>query len=173
MIGPALDLVSGTGSIAATDRAQVLIIGVGNLLMGDEGVGIHLQRTLENDALAPGVQLLDGGTGGINLLESIARAPVVIMIDATRDGQPAGTVTQLRPACVANLPGGLSAHDFGLRDLFAAAALLGQFPEIHLFTISVETVHPMCLELTEPVAAAMLGVVRSVQALTRRLVAAR
>ena len=48
MIGPALDLVSGTGSIAATDRAQVLIIGVGNLLMGDEGVGIHLLRTLEN-----------------------------------------------------------------------------------------------------------------------------
>jgi hydrogenase maturation protease len=165
-----LDLVGGTGSIAETDRCRVLVIGVGNLLMGDEGVGIHILRALENEALGAGVQLLDGGTGGINLLESISRAPAVIMIDATRDGQPAGTVALVRPACVANIPVGLSAHDFGLRDLFAAAALLGQFPEIHLFTVSVETINPMCLELSEPVAAAIPEVVHSVLALTHRLV---
>lgn len=166
-----LDLVGGTGSIAETDRCRVLVIGVGNILMGDEGVGIHVLRTLETEALAPGVQLLDGGTGGINLLESIARAPAVVMIDATRDGQAAGAVTLIRPACVANIPTGLSAHDFGLRDLFAAAALLGQFPEIHLFTISVETVNPMCLELSPPVAAAIPEVVNTVAALTHRLAA--
>ena len=171
MISPALDLVSGTGSIENSDRAKVLIIGVGNLLMGDEGVGIHILRALENDLHVPGVQLLDGGTGGINLLESIARAPVVIMIDATRDGQPAGTINLVRPACVANIPVGLSAHDFGLRDLFAAAALLGEFPEIHLFTISVETINPMCLELSDPVSAAIPEVVRSAHALAHRLVA--
>ena len=78
-----LDLVGGTGSIAETDRCQVLVIGVGNILMGDEGVGIHVLRTLETEALPPKVQLLDGGTGGINLLESIARAPAVVMIDAS------------------------------------------------------------------------------------------
>jgi hydrogenase maturation protease len=173
MIAPAVDPVSGSAPVAGGPPPAVLVVGVGNLIMGDEGVGIHLLRTLENDPPVPGVHLLDGGTGGIILLEAIARAPVVVMVDATRDGQPAGTVSLLRPACVADLPRGLSAHDFGLRDLFAAAALLGQFPDIHLFTISVETINPMCLELTEPVAAAMPEVVRSVHALTHRLVAAR
>jgi hydrogenase maturation protease len=155
---------------AAGDR--VLVLGVGNLLMGDEGVGIHVLRELERAAAIPGATLLDGGTGGINLLEAISAVPVVIMIDATCDGRPAGTITCLRPSRVADLPHGLSAHDFGLKDLFAAAALLDRFPEIHLFTISVETITPMCLELSPAVAQAMPDVVRAVQALANRLLAA-
>jgi hydrogenase maturation protease len=147
----------------------VLVIGVGNLLMGDEGVGIHVVRALQTQAPLPGVTFLDGGTGGINLLESIQDARSVIMIDATRDGRSAGTVTLLRPQRVADLPRGLSAHDFGLKDLFAAAALLGRFPEIHLFTISVTEVRPMCLDLSSAVAAAIPEVVFSVRALAQRL----
>ena len=78
-----------------------------------------------------------------------------VVIDATRDGRPAGTLTLLRPTTVGALPQGLSSHDFGLKDLFAAAALLGAMPDVHLFTLSVETLHPMCLELSPPVAAAL------------------
>lgn len=151
--------------------APVLILAVGNLLLGDEGVGIHLLRILEREETVPGARLLDGGVAGINLLEDIQRARSVIMIDATRDGRPAGTVTLLRPATVSAIPQGLSAHDFGLKDLFAAAALLGAMPDIHLFTISVETVNPMCLELSPAVAAALPEVLHSVRALAARLVA--
>lgn len=154
---------------AALD-SPVLILAVGNLLMGDEGVGIHCLRALEHEPPVPGARLLDGGVAGINLLEDIQRARSVIMIDATRDGRPAGTVTLLRPATVGAIPQGLSAHDFGLKDLFAAAALLGSMPDVHLFTISVETVKPMCLELSPPVAAAMPEVLHSVRALAARLV---
>jgi hydrogenase maturation protease len=150
--------------------SPVLILAVGNLLMGDEGVGIHLLRALEHEPPVPGARLLDGGVAGINLLEDIQRARSVIMIDATRDGRPAGTVTLLRPATVGAIPQGLSAHDFGLKDLFAAAALLGSMPDVHLFTISVETVKPMCLELSPPVAAALPEVLHSVRALAARLV---
>lgn len=174
MIGPADTLLcSGSPATASSAVAPaVLIIGVGNLLMGDEGVGIHALRALEGESPIAAVGLLDGGTGGINLLEAIERAPRVIMIDATRDGRPAGTVALLRPERVADLPHGLSAHDFGLKDLFAAAALLGRFPEIHLFTISVETIRPMCIELSAEVAAAVPEVVHAVHALAHRLAAA-
>ncbi len=150
--------------------APVLILAVGNLLMGDEGVGIHLLRTLEHEPPVPGARLLDGGVAGLNLLADIQRARSVIMIDATRDGRPAGTVTLLRPATVGAIPPGLSAHDFGLKDLFAAAALLGAMPDVHLFTISVETVKPMCLELSPAVAAAQPEVLHAVRALAARLV---
>lgn len=162
---------TGAGASSAPAPAPVLVVGVGNLLMGDEGVGIHVVRTLEAGPPLAGARLLDGGTGGINLLESIVEAPRIIMVDATRDGRPAGTIGLVQPRQVADLPRGLSAHDFGVKDLFAAAALLGRFPALHLFTISVESVRPMCLELSPAVAASVPPVVALVQSLAPRLAA--
>jgi hydrogenase maturation protease len=153
--------------LAEPARGGTLILGVGNLLMGDEGVGVHALRVLEQDP-PPGVRLLDGGTGGVNLLTDIQAADRVIMIDATRDGQPAGTLAHLRPACPGELPRGLSAHDFGVKDLFAAAALLGDFPDIHLFTISVEEVQPMSMDLSPRVATAVPLALAAVRALAAK-----
>ena len=65
--------------------AGVLVLGVGNLLMGDEGVGVHVLRLLEKRRAPVGVRLLDGGTGGINLLGSSTGLRHRV-IDATRDG---------------------------------------------------------------------------------------
>jgi hydrogenase maturation protease len=154
-----------------TGAERVLVLGVGNLLMGDEGVGVHVLRRLEQEAPLVGVRLLDGGTGGVNLLVEFDGARDIVMIDATRDGRPAGTITFLQPAYVGELPRGLGAHDFGLKDLFAAAALLGQMPRLHLYTISVEEVRPMCTELSPEVEAAVPEVVHTVRALAARLMA--
>jgi len=151
------------------ESARVLILGIGNVLMGDEGVGVHVLRRLEREALLPGVRLLDGGTGGVNLLGEFGGAEVVILVDATRDGSPAGTVRQRRIDRVVDLPRGLGAHDFGLKDLFAAAALVGRLPDVHLFTIAVETVRPMCMELSAAVAASVPETVRSVRRLAQGL----
>ena len=133
--------------------APILVIGAGNLLMGDEGVGIHILRTLEQVEPPFGVRFLDGGTGGVSLLGELETARSVIFIDATRDGQPAGTLTLLRPGRIIDLPPEISAHEFGVKDLFAAAALLDQLPEVHVLTISVETIKPMCMDLSNEVAA--------------------
>jgi len=149
--------------------SPVLVLGVGNVIMGDEGVGIHALRMLELGPIPDGVRLLDGGTAGINLLEDIQNARVVVMIDATRDGRPAGSIALHRPESVGSLPHGLSAHDLGIKDLFAAAALLGKMPVIYLFTVSVETVKPMSLELSPPVAAAVPEVAEAVNELVAGL----
>lgn len=123
--------------------------------MGDEGVGVHALRELETRVSVPGVRLLDGGTGGVNLLGELEGARWVIFIDATRDGQPEGAVSYLQPGLITEIPRGISAHDFGVKDLFAAAMLLGSLPELHVFTISVETLKPMCMELSPRVASAI------------------
>ena len=112
--------------LAAVPGARVLVLGIGNVLMGDEGVGVHVLRQLEQEPCAAGVRLLDGGTGGVSLLTEFDGVQSIILIDATRDGRPAGTITYLHPDRVVDLPRGLGAHDFGLKDLFAAAALIGQ-----------------------------------------------
>ena len=135
---------------SADAAARVLVLGI-----GDEGVGVHVLRALEQGPPLPGVRLLDGGTGGVNLLPEFDGIDAVLLVDATRDGRPAGTLTHLQIVRVGELPQGLGAHDFGLKDLFAAAALLGRLPRLHLYTISVEVVAPMCTELSPPVAAAV------------------
>ena len=133
----------------------MLVLGVGNLLMGDEGVGVHVLRLLEQAPPPAGVRLLDGGTGGINLLLEFDGVRDIVLIDATRDGQRGRHITFLQPRNAGELPRGLGAHDFGLKDLFAVSALLDQMPSVHLFTISVEQIRPMCLELSPAVAAAV------------------
>ncbi len=135
-----------------------LILGVGNVLVGDEGVGVHAARLLAEEQWPAHVAVLDGGTGGFHLLEYFQSYPRLILVDATRDGSPAGTVCCFRAATPLDCPPALGAHDIGLRDLLAAAALLGHWPQLQVVTVAVEQLHPMELELSPAVAAALPAV---------------
>ena len=66
------------------------MLGLGNVLMGDEGVGVHVVRALEKHTLPADVECLDGGTGGFMLLEPLQNADRIILIDAAADGNPLG-----------------------------------------------------------------------------------
>ena len=141
-----------------------LVLGIGNILMGDEGVGVHAVRRLEG-TLPPHVALLDGGTGGFHLLDEIASHDPIFMIDATLDGRPAGTVSLTTPRYASDFPRTLSAHDIGLRDLIESAALLGRLPRMYLVTVSVDSLQPMELTLSPAVEAALPAVVDQIHQL--------
>lgn len=142
-----------------------LVLGVGNLLVGDEGVGVHVLRALELEDWPDHVTLLDGGTGGFHLLGHVRAFPRIVLLDATRDGAPAGTVASFRPRLPSDFPPALGAHDIGLKDLIGAAALLGELPEIIVVTVSIEELKPMTMELSPPVAAALPRVRETVRTL--------
>lgn len=144
--------------------ARRLVLGIGNVLMGDEGVGVHAVDFLRREAWPEGVELLDGGTGGFHLLEYLSAKEPLVMIDATFDGRPLGTVTTLRPRYASDFPRALSAHDIGLRDLVEAAQLTGALPDIHLVTVSIGVIRPMDLQLSPEVAAALPTVRDAVRA---------
>lgn len=158
-------LVGDVGAWAPQSEAgaRVLVLGIGNVLMGDEGAGVHALRMLELEEPIPGVRLLDGGTGGVNLLGEFRGVRAIVMIDSTRDDRPAGIISHLRPERVADLPRGLGGHDFGLKDLIAAAALTGSLPEVHLYTVTITEVKPMCTSLSAAVAAALPELVKRVR----------
>lgn len=140
-----------------------LVLGVGNLLMGDEGVGIHAVRRLQTESLPASVRVLDGGTGGFHLLSLFQEFDPIIMVDATMDGKDAGTVTCLHPRFAGDFPRTLSAHDIGLRDLLESAALLGPLPRIRLITVSIDAAGPMTMELSPPVEDALPAVVQEIR----------
>ena len=134
---------------------RILVMGVGNVLMGDEGVGVHAIGRLEHRSWPPHVTLLDGGTGGFHLLSHLGACDVLVLIDATLDGLPPGTLTVIEPRYAADFPKALSAHDIGLKDLVDSAAVLGILPKIRLVTISVSAIQPMQMTLSPEVEASL------------------
>ena len=148
---------------------KILVLGIGNVLMGDEGVGVHAIKELEKKTWPESVHFLDGGTGGFHLLEYLKHYKKIIMIDATMDGQPPGTLRLIKPKFSSDFPQALSAHDIGIKDLVESAALLDHMPEVHLITVSVATIQPMQLEMSTEIKEAIPKVIQSVSEILRTM----
>ena len=150
--------------MTAEPRSRPLVLGVGNLLMGDEAVGVEAIRHLEQRTdLAARADLVDGGTGGFHLLHLFHDYSRIILINATVDGKPPGSVSRLRPRFASDYPPSLTAHDIGLKDLIEAAALLGKLPQVDLITVSIGGLSSMTLAISEPVQAALPRIARLVR----------
>jgi len=134
---------------------DILILGIGNVLMGDEGIGVCAINYLEKHTFSSNVRLLDGGTGGFHLLEYLQEYKKIIMIDATMNGDKPGTLNVIKPRFSTDFPKALSAHDIGLKDLVESAALLGSLPEIHLITITIAKIQPMTMDLSPEISATL------------------
>ena len=127
---------------------KTLVLGLGNVIMGDEGVGVHVVRALEKLALPPHVECLDGGTGGFILLEPMQDAERIIMIDAAADGNPIGTVTRTVPRFAREYPPTLTAHDIGIKDLLDLFYMLDGGREVTLYAITIDPQQPITLDLS-------------------------
>lgn len=146
---------------------KTLVLGVGNLLLKDEGVGIHVVRALEKEPLPAGVDVLDGGTGGLHLLHWLDAYERIILIDATMDDRPAGSVRLVRPRYASDFPPLMSAHEIGLRDMIAALHLVGRFPETDLLLISVADIGELGIGLTPLVEASVPVALRWIKEIIR------
>jgi hydrogenase maturation protease len=137
------------------ENQKTLVLGVGNLLMGDEGVGVAAIRHLEARGFAELAELVDGGTSGFHLLGLFRHQQHLILIDAATDGKALGTVSLIRPRYASDFPPTLTAHDIGLKDLIESAALLGYWPAVDLITVSIGDLGLMTMDLSAEVAAAL------------------
>jgi hydrogenase maturation protease len=130
---------------------RVLVLGIGNYLMGDEGVGVHVVQALSKEKLPDFVDIMDGGTGSFDLMPILAQYPLVLFIDATMDFRKPGTIDVIYPNFAAEFPTVLSAHDVGLKDMIDALEFKGELPKIILITISIKEMIPMRITLTEAI----------------------
>jgi hydrogenase maturation protease len=106
------------------------VLGLGNVLCGDDGVGVVAVRMLTRRfEIPPGVRVLDGGTLGLGLLGHFEDAEEVLLVDAIRADAPPGTLVRLDGADVAPaVRERLSVHQVGVADLLDALHLLGAYP---------------------------------------------
>jgi len=106
-----------------------LVLGLGNLVHSDDGVGVHaIQRLQESPRVPAGVVLIDGGTQGLSLLSHIAGFERLLVVDAVDVGEPPGTLIRIEGKALHDLPGKPSVHQLGFADLMAALKLLGDLP---------------------------------------------
>jgi hydrogenase maturation protease len=123
----------------------VAVVGLGNLILSDEGVGVHVVRRLTEDYNLPDeVALIDGGTSAIDLLDQLVEAKHIIFVDAARTGGPPGSIVALEGA---RLPvwfrERVSPHQIGLADLLATLALMDRTPE----SVTLIGIEPGSMEL--------------------------
>lgn len=111
---------------------RILVLGVGNILLSDEGIGVRVIEALEQRYVMPeGVDVLDGGTAGMELLEAMASRTHLIIVDAivSRKSEP-GELLILRDEEVPVLFNNkISPHQLGLSDVLSALRFTGEFPD--------------------------------------------
>jgi len=132
---------------------RITVLGIGNLLMQDDGVGVHVIRHLQQRELPPEVKLIDGGTYSYDLMDFIIEADTCIVVDAMRGGGEPGTIyrapfdeLEVKPDTDA-----VSLHEMSLVEAVYLLRLEGHDPDIIVYGVEPHTVS-FGLELTDAVA---------------------
>jgi hydrogenase maturation protease len=137
-------------------NSGTVVVGLGNLIHSDDGVGVHAIQRLQQDARVPSdVVLIDGGTQGLALLPYLSGFTRMLVLDAIEAGQAPGTLIRLEGKACESLPGKPSVHQLGFADMMIAFRLLGDAPEeVVLLGVQPGSTE-WSAELTAPVAGAV------------------
>jgi hydrogenase maturation protease len=154
---PSIGLTEGSEH-PAPGRARILVLGIGNLLNSDEGLGVHAVRALQERGLTSdaGIRMVDGGTLGLNLLPLVEECTHLLLLDCVDAGAPGGTQVELDKEHIPLYAGlKMSQHQTTFQEVLALAAIRDSFPE----RLRLVGIQPVSLEigtqLSPEVAAAM------------------
>lgn len=141
----------------------ILILGIGNILLRDEGVGVRVIEAMRDLSLPEGVEILDGGTSGADLIDELADRQKVIVIDAIKtDAEPGAIFRFSDKDLIARTEGTISLHEFGLVETLLATRQLGCAPqEVIIYGVQPKDISSG-LELSAEIAALVPKVIHLV-----------
>ena len=142
----------GGGSDASPGR--VVVLGVGNLLLSDEGVGVHVANKLMDMDLPPEVDVVEGGTDGFRLMNVVTGAARLIVVDAIKGGGPPGSIYRFDLEDAPTYPDEYktSVHQIGILEVVHLSALIGEAPETTIIGVEPKSLE-MGMELSPEVEA--------------------
>jgi len=155
----------------APKTKKVLVMGVGNTLLQDDGIGVHVTESFKaSNPPTPEIEILDGGTIGLSLLPEIEDADAVIIIDASEIGERPGSMRIFRNAEIDQQLSGKkrTVHEVALSDLFSAAAIRGRCPAERALIAIQPGSTDWGLEPTPEVQAAIPRACEAVSSMTRK-----
>jgi len=149
------------------DRPRTAVMGAGNLLMSDDGVGVHVIQVLRTKQGLPGdVKLIDAGTAALDVLQFLDDIDRLIIVDAVKGGGPPGTIYQFSPEDVSEEPSRrLSLHQISLFQALNTRKMLGStLPGLVIIGVEPKSISPGT-SLSPEVQAAVDKVVDTIVAL--------
>ena len=155
---------------ATPNTKKVLVMGVGNTLLQDDGIGVHVTESLKASYSTQDLDILDGGTIGLSLLPEIEDADAVIIIDASEIGERPGSMRIFRNAEIDQQLSGKkkTVHEVAVSDLFSAAAIRGRCPAERALIAIQPGSTDLGLEMTADVQAAIPGACEAVNSITHK-----
>ena len=147
---------------------KTAVLGIGNILLRDDGIGVRVVQELQVKGSLPHVDLVDGGTSTLDMLELFLNNERVIVVDSLSGGHPPGTVYRLKPEQLGGYSSSdISLHDTQILDLVRLAGLMEKNPEVIIIGIEpkeikeflglspeIVTLLPLLIDLIEKEAAA-------------------
>lgn len=123
------DEIKSTGKDIPAANRPILVLGVGNILLGDEGIGVRVIETMVAKSLPENMELLDGGTAAVDLMSVLEGREKVIIIDAVKGGGEPGALYRFTPDDVEDLENiHTSLHQVGLLEVLLQMKYLGSMP---------------------------------------------
>jgi hydrogenase maturation protease len=128
---------------------DMVIIGIGNILLQDDGVGVHVIKQLEKENLPSTIELVDGGTSTLDTLGFFLDYKKVIVVDCLKAGLEPGTIYKIKPEDIENYQKeNLSIHDVQILDVVKMANMMNKYPQVVIFGIEPQKIG-LDLEMTE------------------------
>jgi hydrogenase maturation protease len=139
------------------------VLGVGNLLLSDEGVGVHVAKKLMEMELPPGVQAVEGGTDGFRLMNVVTEADRLIIVDAVKGGEAPGSIYRFDIKDAPTYPDvyKTSVHQIGILEVVHLSELVGKTPETVIIGVEPASLE-MGMELSTEVAAKLPRIIELV-----------
>jgi len=142
---------------------DTVIIGIGNILLQDDGVGVHVIKQLENEKLPSTIELVDGGTSTLDTLGFFLDYKKVIVVDCLRAGLKPGTIYKIKPDDIKNYKKeNLSIHDVQILDVVKMANMMDKYPQVVIFGIEPEKI-ALDLEMTQTMVSKIPEIVRNIK----------
>lgn len=143
---------------------KTAVLGIGNILLRDDGIGVRVVQKLEEKGSLPGVELVDGGTSTMDMLGLFLTCDRVIVVDSLRGSHPPGTVYRLTPEQLGSYKGfNVSLHDVQVMDLTRISAMLGKTPEVTIIGVEPKEIEES-MDLSPELEAALPKLVELVEA---------
>ncbi len=132
-----------------TRKIKTVVLGVGNLLLSDEGVGVHVVKKLSEMTLPAEVEVVEGGVEGLGLINVVIGADRLIVIDAVKGGGPPGSIYRFEPDDLTAPTDEykMSVHEIGVLEVIRLSGLLGRTPRTSIFGVEPKSIE-MGMELS-------------------------
>ena len=134
-------------------KKQITVLGVGNILFMDEGIGVRVVEALEAQYTFPeNVKLIDGGVLGMNLLSTISDADHLIVVDAVKNGEKPGSLYRLEGEEIPQrILAKNSLHQVDLLESLTLCQVFEKVPETVILGVEPENIETLCIELTDTI----------------------